>query len=117
MSEREQTVTKKRSHRARWVEGLDWMRVEQGIIDPDFGGSPELYTKLLAEMLNYLPGANPDLDDVIHAEGMRRIEAGEMSDEQAECYVEALRRSAEENGRLINKIEKLLRREHLHVVE
>jgi hypothetical protein len=109
-------MTKKQSHRARWIEGLDWMRVEE-ILDPAFGGSPELYTALLTTMLTYLPGAEPELGDVMGAEAMRRIEAGEMSYAQASCYMEALQRSAEETERKIAAIEKRLRRGKLRVVK
>jgi hypothetical protein len=100
------------AQRKKWIEGLDWMRVEN-ILDPTVGGSPERYTTLLAAMTEYLPDAEPDLDNTIRAEAKRRLEAGEMPREQAECYVEALRRSAEETGRLTNAIEKLLKRGRL----
>jgi hypothetical protein len=109
-------VIKKQSHRARWVEGLDWIRVEN-ILDPDFGGSPELYTALLKAMLDYLPDADPDLDDTVHAEAMRRIQAGEMSEEQVTCFAEALRLSAEQAGRLSTELEKLVKRGRLRLVK
>jgi hypothetical protein len=68
-------------------------------------------------MLQYLPDAEPDLDDVVRAEAMRRAKAREMSDEQAERYLEALRRSAEEIGRNIKQMEKVLRRGKLRIVK
>jgi hypothetical protein len=101
---------------ARWVEGLDWIRVEN-ILDPDFGGSPRLYSALLAAMLNYLPDADPELDDRLHSEIKRRIETQEMPYEQVMCVVEALRRSAEEMGETAAAMEKILRRGRLRVVK
>jgi hypothetical protein len=106
----------RRHHKARWVEGLDWMRVED-ILDPDVGGSRELYTTLLKTLFNRLPDVDMELDELIRTEGARRIQAGEMTYEQAMCFVEALRLSNEETGKLIAEMEKILKRSKLRVVK
>jgi len=56
---------------------------------------------LLKTLFNRLPDVDMELDELIRTEGARRIQAGEMTYEQAMCFVEALRLSNEETGKLI----------------
>jgi hypothetical protein len=82
--------------KAKAIEGLDWIRVED-LIHPSYGASnPEAYTQSLRPMLNYLPDVNPELDDKLREEAKRRIEAGEMLPDQVRCYAETLRRQIED---------------------
>ena len=60
--------------------------------------SPRLYTTLLKTLFNRLPDVDMELDELIPTEGARRIQAGEMTYEQAMCFVEALRLSNEERS-------------------
>jgi hypothetical protein len=79
--------------RRRWIEGLDWLRAEN-VFDPDLGGSPEAYISVLAGMLNYLPDTDPDRHDALHAEILRRVKNGSMDEQQRDCVLAAMQRSA-----------------------
>jgi hypothetical protein len=72
---------------------------------------------LLKTLFNRLPDVDMELDELIRTEGARRIQAGEMTYEQAMCFVEALRLSNEETGKLIAEMGKILKRSKLRVVK
>jgi hypothetical protein len=106
--------------RKRWIEGLDWMRVDTILEhldddNPEFG--ERVYTILLKNMMQYLPDMGEGRAEKLSAEALRRAEAGEMSEVQLACYVEALRQSNEETDKLIAAMEKVLKRSRLRVVK
>jgi hypothetical protein len=85
-----------------WVEGLDWVRVNE-ILDI----APELYVQLLRHRLNYLPDTDgeevaQEFDDIIK----QRLPS--MDETQRNCVIEAHRLTAEDAKESLDRLTKLL---------
>jgi hypothetical protein len=76
----------RKRHKARWVEGLDWVRVSD-ILDLD-DNNPEvgerIWRALLTRMFGYLPDVSEVKYEALMEEARRRFETGEMPPDHAE---------------------------------